>query len=265
MTDHEPYEVLCALAATAQLVGPERADFDDHCIQCPACRRQLQDLISVGSQLQLDAAIHAVSTPMAAGSLERFRTRAIREGIALRSAPGRPSTSYALASVAAVFVVAAALVFIPGRRKAHESLAVSAATPISIRQSFPASVTRRRPTSQPSKAIHAHFVRHRFVPRADTGVDEARLRPQQFPRMITASYPLFGPASATKPLPIEYRELSRSQMPHFVLFPKLDDSSATNLASIGPSNRPIDIASIGRAFDFATNIRQIYFQLPSAR
>ena len=265
MTDHKPYEVLCALAATGQLVGPERAKFDDHCIQCPVCRRQLQDLISVGSQLQLDAAIHAVSAPMTAGSLERFRARAIREGLALRSAPGRPSTSYALASAAAVFVTVAALVFIPGRRKAPESLAMSAAAPTSIRQSLPASVTRRKPTSQPCKAIHAHFVRHRFVPHTDTGVSEARLTTQQFPRMITVSYPLFGPASATKPLATEYPELSRSQLPHFALFPKLDDSNATNLASIGTSNGPVDIASTGRVFDFATNIRRIYFQLPTAQ
>jgi hypothetical protein len=263
MTDHEPYEVLCALAATAQLGGPEKDNFDDHCIQCPACRRQLQDLISIGLQLQEDAAIHAVSAPMAAGSLERFRSRALREGIALRSAPALPSSSYALA--AAVFVIVAALVFISGRRKAPESLAMSAATPISIRQNLPASVTRRKPTSQPSRAIHTHFARHRFVPHTDTGVNEARLTTQQFPRMITASYPLFGPASTTKPLATGYPELSRSPIPHFALFPKLDDSSATNLASIGSSNRPIDIASTGRVFDFATNIRQIYFQLPTAQ
>jgi hypothetical protein len=265
MTDHESYEVLCALAATGQLAGTEKANFDDHCIQCTDCRRQLQDLISVASQLQLDAAIHAVSAPTPAGSLERFRTRAIREGIALRATTGRPSTSYALASAAAVFVIVAALVFIPGRRKASESLAMSAAIPVPIRQSLPASVTRRKSTSQPSKTIHAHFARHRFVPHTDTGLNEARLTTQQFPRMITASYPLFGPASTTKPLATGYPELSRSPIPHFALFRKLDDSSATNLASIGSSNRPIDIASTGRVFDFATNIRQIYFQLPTAQ
>lgn len=265
MTDHEPYEVLCALAATGQLVGPEKANFDDHCIHCTACRRQLQDLTSIGLQLQEDAAIHAISAPMPAGSLDRFRSRAIREGIELRSAPGRASTSYALASAAAVFFIVAALVSMPGRRKAPQSMATSAAAPISIPQSLPASVTRRKPTSQTSKAIHAHFMRHRFVPHADTGVNEARLTTQQFPRVITASYPLFGPASATKPSPIGYPEFSRSQISPFALFPKLDDPSATNLASIGTSNRPIDIASAGRVFDFATNIRRIYFQLPTAQ
>lgn len=265
MTDHEPYEVLCALAATGQLVGPEKANFDDHCIQCHACRRQLQDLISIGVQLQEEAALHAISAPMAAGSLERFRARAIREGIALRSAPARPSASYALASAAAVFVIVSALVFIPGRRKAPESLAMSAPAPISIRQSLPASATRRKSTPQPSKAIHAHFARRRFVPHTDAGVNEAGLTAHQFPRVIAASYPFFGPESATKPLPTGYPVLSRSQISHLALFPKLDDSSATNLASPGASNRPIDIASTGKVFDFATNIRRVYFQLPTAQ
>jgi hypothetical protein len=265
MIDHEPFEVLCALAATGQLAAAEKANFDNHCIRCPACRRQLQDLISIGLQLQLDAAIHAISAPMAAGSLESFRARAMREGIALRSAPARPSPSYALATAAAVFVIVAALVFMQGRRKAPESLAMSAAVPIPIRQSLPGSITRRKSTPQPSKAIQAHFARHRFVPHTDVGVNEARLTTQQFPRVITASYPFFGPESATKRLPTGYPVLSRSQISHLALFPKLDDSSATNLASIGTSNRPIDIASTGRVFDFATNIRQIYFQLPTAQ
>lgn len=265
MTDHEPYEVLCALAATGQLAAPEKADFDEHCIQCPACRFQLQDLISIGLQLQLDAAIHAIAAHMSAGSLERFRARAIREGIALRSAPARPSSSYALASAAAIFVIVAALVFMPGRRKAPESLAMSAAAPIPTQQSFPASVTRRKSTPHLSKAIHAHFVRHRFVPHTDIGVNEANLTTQQFPQGITASYSFFGPESATMSLPTVYPAFNRSQISHLALFPKLNDSSTTNLASIGTSNRPIDIASNGRIFDFATNIRQVYFQLPTAQ
>jgi hypothetical protein len=264
MTDHEPYEVLCALAATGQLAAPEKANFDDHCIQCPACRRQLQDLISIGLQLQLDTAVHAISAPMSAGSLERFRARAIREGIALRSSPARPSPSYALGSAAAVFIIVAALVFMPGRRKTTESLAMSAA-PIPTQQSLAASVSRQTPTPQPSKAIHAHFVRHRFVPHTGIGVNEASLPAQQFPQGIAASYSFFGPESATKLLPTGYPALSRSQISHLALFPKLNDSSTTNLASIGTYNRPIDTASTGKTFGFATNIRQVYFQLPTAQ
>jgi hypothetical protein len=265
MTDHEPYEVLCALAATGQLAAPEKANFDDHCIQCPACRRQLQDLISIGLLLQVDAAIHAISTPIAAGSLERFRARAMREGIALRSVPAPPSPSYALASAAAVFVIVAALVFMPGRRKTPESLAISAAAPIPIRQSLPLSVIARKSTPRPSKGIHSHFVRHRLVPHVDIGVNEAGLTAQQFPQGITAGYSFFGPESATKSLSTRYSALDRSQISHLSLFPKLNDSGTTNLASIGASNHPIDIASTLKTFDFAANIRQVYFQLPTAQ
>jgi hypothetical protein len=264
MTDHEPYEVLCALAATGQLTAPEKANFDDHCSQCPACRRQLQDLISIGLQLQLDAAIHAISAPMSAGSLERFRARAMREGIALRSTPARPSPLYALTPLAAVFVIVAVLVFMPGRQKPPERLAMSAAR-IPIRQSLSASLTRRKPTAEPSKAIHAHFVRPRLVPRTDIGVYEAGLTTQQFPQVITASYSFFGPESAMKPLPTGYPALSRTQISHFDLFPRPNDSSTRNVASISTSNRPIDVASIGKTFDFATNTRQVYFQLPAAQ
>jgi hypothetical protein len=265
MTDHEPYEVLCALAATGQLAAAEKADFDDHCIQCPACRHQLQDLTSIDLQLQLDAAIHATSAPMSAGSFERFRARAIREGIALRSAPARPSSSYALALAAAVFVAVAALVFMPSRRKAPESLAMAAATQIPIRQSLPAAATRWQSNPQLSKAIHAHFVRHRFVPHLDTVVHEAGLTDRQFPRVSTASYSFFGQESATKSLPTGYPALSRSQISGLALFPRFNDSSTKNLVSPGTTNRPIDVASTGKIFDFATNIRQVYFQLPTAR
>lgn len=265
MTDHEPYEVLCALAATGQLSAPEKVTFADHCIQCLACRRQLQDLISVGLQLQLDAVIHASSAPMSAGSLERFRARAIHEGIALRTTPARPSPLYALAPVAAVFVIVAALVFMPGRQRAPERLAISAATPIPMRRELPASVTSREATPRPSKAIHAHFVRHRFVPHTDMGVNQASLTAQQFPQVIKASYSFLDQESATKPLPTGYPVLSRSQMSHFALFPGFNDSSTTNVASIGTFNHPIDVASIGKSFDFATNIHQLTFQLPTAQ
>lgn len=265
MTEHERYEVLCTLAATRQLAGPEKANFEDHCIQCPACRRQLQDLLSIGSHLQFDAAIHANSAPMPAGSFERFRTRAIQEGIALRSPPARPSPWYALASVAAVFVIVAVLVLMPDRRNAPGHLEMSAQASVPIRQGFPASVTGRQSAPQPSRAVHARFVRHKPVPHTGTGGNEAGGATQQFPRVLTAGYSFFGPESVMKPLPAGYPALSRSQISQLSLFPKLGDSSSPNVASLGTPNRPVDIASIGKVFDFATNIRQIHFQRPTAQ
>ena len=82
MNDHNVYAVLCTLAATGQLSTSERADFDEHCLHCAACRDQRQELICIGMQLQLDGAAHATSGPMPIGSLERFCARVVREGIA---------------------------------------------------------------------------------------------------------------------------------------------------------------------------------------
>lgn len=261
MTDHETYEILCALAATGQLAAPEQATFDEHCIQCSSCRRQLQDLISIGLRLQLDGATRAISAPMAAGSLERFRARAVREGIALPSNRAQ-SPLYALAS-AAVFMIVAGLICMPGWRKAPEHLTISAAEPIPIRQSLPAFVTSRKTTPRPSKAIHAHFVRHMFVPHPDIEVNEATPTAQRFPQIMTTGY-FLGPGGI-KPSPTGYPALSRSQISHLALFPELSDSNTTNIASAGAFNRSIDVASTGKIFDFASNIRQVHFQLQIAQ
>ena len=265
MTDHESYEVLCALAATGQLDACEKPNFDEHCLHCSACRDQLQDLVSIGLQLQLDAALHAISASMPTGSLERFRARAIREGIAPRSAPARPSASYALASAAAFFVIVASLVFMPHGRKAAEHFAVSNAAPIPSRQSLSASVNRRTLMPRPSKVVHAHFMRHRLLRRADTGVNDASLTSQRFPQAITASYPYFGMKVATEVSVTGYPALGRSQISHLDLFSTLGDSTTRNAAGKDTPARPIDIASTGKVFDFAAQIRQLHFQLPTAQ
>jgi hypothetical protein len=265
MTDHELYEVLCTLAATGQLAASEKADFDEHCLNCRACRDQLQDLISIGVQLQFDEAIHATSPSMPAGSLERFLVRAIREGIAPRSTPARPSSWHALASAAAVFVIVAALVFMPHGRKAADSFAVSTAAPIPTHQSFSASVARRTLIPQRSKAARAHFVRHDIVPDTDIGVNDASLTAQRFPQAISASYPFFGQQSATKSSLTGYPPLSRWQISRLDLFRNLDHTNDRKPAGIATPDRPIDIASTGNVFDFAANIRQLHFQLPTAQ
>jgi len=265
MTNHEPFEILCALAVTGQLPASEKATFDEHCLQCPACRRQVLDLISVGSQLQFHAALHAISSPMPEGALERFRARAVHEGIALRSGPARSSSLYALATAAAVFIIVTTLVLMPGTRKAPERLATSSVAPMSARQTLPAAVAKRKPAPRTSKAIHAQLVRHRFVPHTDTAMDEAVLTPPRFPREITVSYSFLGSEGKRKSLAGRYPVLSPSQISHFALFPKATDSGTTNVASIGTFNRSFDVALIGKIFDFATNSRPGYFQLPTAQ
>jgi hypothetical protein len=266
MKDHQPYEDLCALAATGQLTASEQVYFEDHCIQCSACRSQLQDLLSIGLHLQMDAARYTISTPMPAGSLEKFRARAIREGIPLRPAPSLLSPSCALLSAAAVFLVVVVLAFTSARRRAPETLAITTAVaPIHTPQSLPASVTTSRSTPQPAKAIQAHFARHRSVPHTDTNVHEAGLTAHQFPHVITANYSFLGSESARNLAATVYPALGRSQISYPALFPKWNGSSTSNLAFTGASNRPIDLALTGKVFDFAANIRPINFQRPIAQ
>jgi hypothetical protein len=261
MTDHELYEVLCTLAATGQLAAPERANFDEHCLDCSACRDQLQDLIFIGAQLRLDAAIHATPASMPTGSLERFVARVVREGIAPRSAPARPSSLYALASAAAVFVLIAALVFMPHGRKAVEMFATTAA-PIPTRQSLSASIPKGTPIAQPAKAVHAHYVRYGPVSHTNAGANDASAAAERFPQTIKTRYPFFAPQSATTSSLTGYPALSPSQISHLDLFLNL---KSRNTAGTAKPDHPVDIASIGNVFDFAANIRQLHFELPTAQ
>lgn len=264
MTDHESYEVLCTLAATCQLGAAERADFDEHCLRCPACRDQLRDLISIGAGLQFDAAIHATPASMPAGSLERFRARAIREGVAPRPKSTRSSPSYAPASAAAVFSIVVALVLAANGRRAAESFRPSAVAPISSRQSLSASVAGPTLIPQPSKVVHTRFARHGRLP-ADIEVNDATLTAQRFPHAITASYPFFGPQSAPKSSLTSYPALSRAQISRLDPFRNRGDSSSLSAAAIVAPDPPVDIASTGNGFDFAADIHRLHFRLPTAQ
>lgn len=265
MNDHECYEILCALEATGQLAGPESADFDEHCVRCTACREKLQDFISVGAQLQLDPAVHETEASLPEGSLERFRARAIREGIAPRVESEEVPPLYALASGAAIFFIIAAMIFMPHGRRSAERSSVSDAPPISARQRSFASVARGTNLQQSSKFVHAHFSRHNLAPPIYRGCDEASVTAPRFPQALTASYPFFGSQSVTSSTFTGYPALRRSQMSRLNLFHTLDHSNSRNPTGVARADLPIDMASTGTAFDFSANIRQLHFQLSTAQ
>ena len=265
MTYHEHYEILCTLAATGQLDALEKTDFDAHRMQCTACCDRLQDLNSIGAQLQLNAALQATSTWMPTGSLERFRTRAIREGIAPCSVPATAFVSYARASAAALFVIVASLVFILHARRVAERSLMSNGVPIASRQSLTAGVDRRTLIPRPSKVVRAHFVRHGRLRLTDAGARDTSLITQRFSQMIEARYPYFGPQIAMKITVPQYPALSGSQVSRLDLFRTLGESPPRADLGQAPDARPIDIASTGKVFDFAAQIRQLHFQLPIAQ
>ena len=265
MTDHEQYEVLCALAATGQLQPPEKANFDEHFLHCRACRDQLHDLTSVGMRLQFEAAVHPIAAAMPAGSAERFRACAIQEGLLPRAAPARSSTSYALVSVAAFFVILSAVIVMPHGRKAAESFSVSAGASMPTRQTLPASVNRATLLPQASKVAHVLVVRHHVLRHANTGADDSAQAEQRFLQTIPSRYAFLGTQTATNSSRTSYPALSRSQISHLDLFRDLDDARNRNSEGITSPGRPIDVASAGNAFDFAADIRQLHFQLPTAQ
>ena len=265
MIDHQLYERLCTLAATGQLSASEKVTFDEHCLHCPTCGDHLLELALVTNRLLLHVAAHATPAPMPAGSLERFRARAIREGIALHPVPTRSTSSFTLASATAVLIIIAMLGLLAHGRKAPEIAQLSIAAPTSIQQHLRMKVTLQAPAPRLLQAGHAHLTRRNFVSHTNPEVNDASLAPQRFPQAITASYPFFEPQGAPKPSPIGYPALSHSQILRLDLFPNLDDASSRKTVGIATLDRPIDITSTGKVFDFAANIRQLHFQLPTAQ
>ncbi len=265
MTDHEQYEVLCALAATGQLQPPDKANLDEHFLHCRACRDQLLDLTSVSMRLRFEAAVHPITASMPAGFVERFRARAIQEGLLPRAAPARSSHSYALASAAAFFVILSALIVMPHGRKAAESFSGSAVASIPTRETLMASVNRATLLPRAPKIAHAPVVRHYVLRHGDRGTGDSTQAEQRFLQAIPSRYAFLGPQTPTNSSRISYPALSRSQLSHLDLFSDLDSALDRHSQGVTSPGRPIDIASAGNAFDFAANIRQLHFQLPTAQ
>lgn len=265
MTDHEQYEILCALAATGQLTAAEGVSFGEHLLDCRDCRDRLHDLTSVGMQLQYEAANRPTGAAMPTGSVERFRARAMQEGLVARSEPARLSTSYALASVAVFFFVLSSLIVMPHGREAAERAAISVAVATPARQSFPESVVRTKLLRRTSKGTHAHFVRHDVVRHADAGAEDTSQAAQRFLWTLPPRYPFFGPESATVSPRNSYPALSGSQISRLNLFRDIHDEQDRNSEGIASTGRTINIASAGNSFDFTADIRQLHFQLPTAQ
>lgn len=122
-SDHERYEVLCALAANGLLEGAEGAEFESHLKQCSECRSDYQELSSlVTRELPLAQGtfrqkLAEIGTRPLDGSRQRFLRRARAEGVIfsrdVETSP-QPGAWYSrpvtiLAPVAALLVVAASL------------------------------------------------------------------------------------------------------------------------------------------------------------
>jgi hypothetical protein len=85
MTEHEQYEMLCALAVTGEVSDAELQDLRCHLTECSDCRDRLFDFAQLSAQaLPLLGDRHSpVNIP--GGMTERFQDHARRYGIPLRS------------------------------------------------------------------------------------------------------------------------------------------------------------------------------------
>jgi len=200
---------------------------------------------------------------MPAGSVERFRVRAVQEDLLPSGAGARRSTSYALASVAAVFAILSSLLVMPHGRKVAESFSADASIP--IRQTLPASVNPATPLPRPSKVARAAVGRKHVVRHADTGADDTSQAAQRFMQTIPPRFPFFGPQSVMKSSRTSYPALSGSQISRLDLFRDLGHAQDQSAEGIASRRHPIDMASARNSFDFAANIRQLHFQPPTAQ
>ncbi|WP_213805312.1 zf-HC2 domain-containing protein [Granulicella sp. dw_53] len=103
-SEHEGFEMLCALFVSGQLAGDEIAELREHVAGCGDCRRSLEEMVEVDCGL----ASAQQSGRMPKGMQERFVARAVREGVPLRAAASEGSLllhGWGLAFVALVFVV----------------------------------------------------------------------------------------------------------------------------------------------------------------
>jgi hypothetical protein len=141
MTDHEPYEALCALAAGGHLESAEFVEFQTHMKECSQCRSDYEELSSLaalelpqtqGTFRQKLAELRAKPLPY---SRQRFLRRARAEGVVFSrevEAPVRSTSWYfrpvtMLAPLAAVIVAAFSLTVYHFRETPDRSRAKDAA------------------------------------------------------------------------------------------------------------------------------------------
>jgi len=81
--DHIRFQALCALAPTGQLDCSEQADLKQHLQQCVSCSDRLFAMTEISGRLLLTPS-RRHSSRISEGMLERFESRAVREGVPLR-------------------------------------------------------------------------------------------------------------------------------------------------------------------------------------
>ena len=104
ITNHDDFEVLCAVAASGHLTRGERAELAEHVRHCVSCEKRLIEMRQLAIHLLLAQRFEAPGKHVQKGMQERFAERAIREGIPL--SPRSPGVGFgSLSMVSALLVV----------------------------------------------------------------------------------------------------------------------------------------------------------------
>ncbi len=104
ITNHDDFEVLCAVAASGHLTSGERAELAEHVRHCVSCEKRLVEMRQLAIPLLLAQRFKAPGKHVRRGMQERFAERAIREGIPL--SPRSQGVGFGpLSTVSALFVV----------------------------------------------------------------------------------------------------------------------------------------------------------------
>jgi hypothetical protein len=82
-TNHDDFEVLCAVAASGHLSNAERAELSEHLRNCISCQNRLFEMRQLAIPLLLARPLKTPGKPWRKGMQERFAERAIREGVPL--------------------------------------------------------------------------------------------------------------------------------------------------------------------------------------
>jgi hypothetical protein len=167
ITNHDDFEVLCAVAANGHLTRGERAELVEHVRHCASCEKRLIEMRQLAIHLLLAQRFKAPGKHVRREMQERFAERAIREGIPLSprsQGVGFGSLSMVSALLVVLLLVTAAVKDGTSRKSVLETEIVNTADGAAIvnhRESSAAGVAN---DPLPVRERTARVVNHRFYP-----------------------------------------------------------------------------------------------------
>ena len=288
MIDHELYRELGALAASGQLESEELDLLLNHCQTCAACRQAVASFAQVSARLFIAPRVHTASSGQ---RLDRFKARAVREGVAL-GGEALPVWKPLLAAALVLFAVS----FTTLLKRTRASSVHFAQT------AEPQPAQDRRPG--PSKAL-AVFVAQaqarplvptstRRDPHGNAGARKTALRSKALPRSIAKeqilvaeqpAQPVFNlPRILATEIQADYLvpshiaggdahargsflsvRLPGSALVNFTFPRQIDAAMALRSVSLAAGGRPSALDLSSRHYDFSANIRLLHFQIPTAQ